>query len=126
MAEKDIKKARRIILQAYYTKKNYFYFLNVKSEGSKYSLFLIVVRSSFRQTYQVKGTDIRGVTVKERKAKTSHPDKVSGLCLHPTRKIITRKKPIRNKISSYVILSKNSPVLLKSGAFGPVNSHLLN
>ena len=38
-----------------------------------------------------------------RKAKASHPDKVAGLCLHPTKKAITRKKPIRKKISSYVI-----------------------
>ena len=99
MAEKDIKKARRTILQAYYTKKKVFYLLKVKSEGSKHSLSLIVARSIIRQTYQVRGTDIRGVTVKER----SHPDKVAGLCLHPTKKAITRKKPIRNKISSYVI-----------------------
>ncbi len=42
MAEKDIKKARRTILQAYYTKKKVFYLLNVKSEGSKYPLSLIV------------------------------------------------------------------------------------
>lgn len=42
MAEKDIKKARRTILQAYYTKKKYFYLLKVKSEGSKHSLSLIV------------------------------------------------------------------------------------
>lgn len=105
MAEKDIKKARRTILQAYYTKKKVFYLLNVKSEGSKYPLSLIVARSSIRQTYQVKGTDIRGVTIKERKAKASHPDKVAGLCLHPTKKTITRKKPIKNKISSYVIQS---------------------
>lgn len=104
MAEKDIKKARRTILQAYYTKK-VFYLLNVKSEGSKHSLFLIVARSIIRQTYQVRGTDISGVTVKERKAKASHPDKVAGLCLHPTKKTIIRKKPIRNKISSYVIAS---------------------
>ena len=69
MAEKDIKKARRTILQAYYTKKKVFYLLNVKSEGSKYPLSLIVARSSIRQTYQVKGTDIRGVTIKERKAR---------------------------------------------------------
>ena len=103
MAEKDIKKARRTILQAYYTKKKVFYLLNVKSEGSKYPLSLIVARSNIRQTYQVKGTDIRGVTIKERKAKASHPDKVAGLCLHPTKKAITRKKPMRNKISSYVI-----------------------
>jgi hypothetical protein len=80
-----------------------FYFLKVRSEGSKYPFSLIVARSILRQTYQVKGTDIRGVTVKERRAKASHPDKVAGLCLHPTKKTITRKKPIRNKISSYVI-----------------------
>ena len=105
MAEKDIKKARRTILQAYYTKKKVLYLLNVKSEGSKYPLSLIVARSSIQQTYQVKGTDIRGVTIKERKAKASHPDKVAGLCLHPTKKAITRKKLMRNKISSYVIQS---------------------
>ena len=70
MAEKDIKKARRTILQAYYTKKKVFYLLKVKSEGSKHSLSLIVARSIIRQTYQVRGTDIRGVTVKERKAAT--------------------------------------------------------
>ena len=103
MAEKDIKKARRTILQAYYTKKKVFYLLKVKSEGSKHSLSLIVARSIIRQTYQVRGTDIRGVTVKERKAKANHPDKVVGLCLHPTKKTITRKKPVRNKISSYAI-----------------------
>ena len=45
------------------------------------------------------------ITIKERKAKASHPDKVAGLCLHPTKKNITRKKPIKNKISSYVIQS---------------------
>ena len=105
MAEKDIKKARRTILQSYYTKKNVFYLLNVKSEGSKYPLSLIVARSIIRQTYQVRGTDIKGVTVKDRKVKASHPDKVAGLCLHPTKKAITRKKPMRNKISSYVIQS---------------------
>nr|DAX21912.1 MAG TPA: hypothetical protein [Caudoviricetes sp.] len=33
MAEKDTKKARRTILQAYYTKKKVFYLLKVKSEG---------------------------------------------------------------------------------------------
>jgi len=103
VAEKDTKKARRTILQAYYTKKKYFYLLKVKSEGSKHSLSLIVARSIIQQTYQVRGTDIRGVTVKERKTKASHPDKVAGLCLHPTKKAITRKKPIKNKISSYVI-----------------------
>lgn len=91
MAEKDIKKARRTILQAYYTKKNVFYLLNVKSEGSKHSLSLIVARSIIRQTYQVRGTDISGVTVKERKAKASHPDKVAGLCLHPTKKLLSGK-----------------------------------
>lgn len=79
------------------------YFLIVKSEGSKYSLSLIVAWFILRQTYQVNGTDIRGVTVKERKAKASHPNKVAGLCLHPTKKAIIRKKPIMNKISSYVI-----------------------
>lgn len=103
MAEKDIQKARRIILQAYDIKENYFYFLKVRSEGSKYPLSLIVARSSIRQMNQVKGTDIRGVMIKESKVKASHPDKVAGLCLHPTKKTITRKKPIRNKISSYVI-----------------------
>ena len=102
---KGHKKARRIILQACYTKKKVFYLLKVTSEGSKHSLSLIVARSIIRQTYQVRGTDISGVTIKERKAKASHPDKVAGLCLHPTKKAITRKKPIRNKISSYVIAS---------------------
>lgn len=104
MAEKDIKKARRTILQAYYTKKKVFYLLNVKSEGSKYPLSLIVARSSIRQTYQVRGTDIRGVTIKERKAKASHPDKVAGLCLHPTKKLLPGKS--RSKIK-YLRMSYN-------------------
>ena len=103
MAEKDIKKPAESFYRLVIQEENYFHFLNVKSERSKYPLSLIFARSIIRQTYQVKGTDIRGVTIKERKAKASHPDKVVGLCLHPTKKAITRKKPIRNKISSYVI-----------------------
>ncbi|MFK1948923.1 hypothetical protein ACIXFX_08520 [Bacteroides fragilis] len=41
---------------------------------------------------QVKGTDIRGVMIKESKAKASHPDKVAGLCLHPTKKNYYQEK----------------------------------
>lgn len=48
--------------------------------SKEWDVFFPSLSFIFLQTYQVRGTDTKGVSVKDSITKTIHPDKESGLC----------------------------------------------